>query len=102
MPNRLPSTALLGLMSSLTSGLGDFCGGLAARRISAVRSALLINLTGGIAAAIIALLMREPFPTPAALGWAVGAGAVGAAGLTLLYHSLASVRLEIAPPIAGV
>jgi len=93
---------LLGLVSAASWGAGDFCGGLASKR-----SPLLGVLTLAYAAGVVmvvgaALLLGEPGPGPAALGWAVGAGLAGTLGLGSLYRGLAVGRMAVVAPVSAV
>lgn len=93
---------LLGLVSALSWGGGDFCGGLASRR-APLLGVLVLGFGSGLAAvAATALLRGEPAPPAAALGWASVAGAAGTVGLGALYRGLAVGRMAVVAPVSAV
>lgn len=92
----------LGLASAASWGAGDFAGGLASRRASALGVAASSQGVGVVLLVAVALLVGEPVPAPGPLGWAVLAGASGSMGLLALYTALASGRMGIAAPVSGV
>jgi len=95
-------TVAFGLLSALTWGAADFGGGMAARR-GPVFGVVLVSQAVGMAIALgLAIGRGEPFPAPADLGWAVLAGIAGSAGVAGLYHGLATARVAVVAPIAGV
>lgn len=88
---------LLGVLSSVLFGAGDYAGGRAARHDSAP----LVTAFSGLAAVLV-LLVGLPFvpgtPSAADLAWAAGAGVCGAGGATLIYRSLAMGPASVASP----
>lgn len=90
----------LSLLSSLTWGLADFAGGLAARRVSALTIVLLGEFIGGGLLAIV-LLPGGWHILDYGPQWTVIAAAVGVSGLTLLYWGLARGIMSIIAPIAA-
>ena len=95
-------TVAFGLLSALTWGAADFGGGMAARR-GPVLGVVLVSQAVGMAIALgLAIARGESFPAPADLGWAVLAGIAGSAGVAGLYHGLATARVAVVAPIAGV
>ncbi|MGA2642135.1 MAG: DMT family transporter [Spirochaetia bacterium] len=93
---------LLAGLSALMYGAGDFCGGLAARKMPVVTVLLFSQLVGFLAAAAAALAFRQPFPDRADLLWGSAAGLCGAAGLAALYRALATTPVAVASPVAAV
>lgn len=93
---------LLGLVSAASWGAGDFCGGLASRRAPLLGVLVLGYGTGVVGIAAAALLLDEPAPAAAALGWAAGAGLAGTAGLGALYRGLALGRMAVVAPVSAV
>lgn len=91
-----------GLGCSAAWGVGDFAGGLAAKRHPVFLVVLLSQALGLVIVATLALATGEPLPgwRDAMLGAAAGLG--GAVGVTCLYAALASGRMGIAAPITGV
>lgn len=94
--------ALLALLSSLTWGSADFLGGLASRRVGALRV-----LTVSYPAGFLAILPIAVWVLPGSLsfdiaGWAIAAGAVGAAGMVMFYGALARGTMGIVSPLTAV
>ena len=93
---------LAGVGCSAAWGIGDFSGGLAAKRQPVFLVVFLSQLVGFLVVCALALALREPVPARADLLWGAAAGLAGAVGVTCLYASLASGRMGIAAPITGV
>lgn len=91
-----------GLGSAASWGAGDFVGGLAARRMAALRVTLAVQAVGLALMATLALALREPWPAARPLAWALAAGISGAIGLTSLYAAFATGRMGIAAPVTAV
>jgi drug/metabolite transporter (DMT)-like permease len=85
----MPSGALFGVASAISFGIGDFAGGLASRRSSAVRVAAGAMLVGLFLIGALAAVLRPPFPDARGLLLAVAAGIGGGIGLTALYRGMA-------------
>ena len=93
--------ALLALFSAATYGIGDFCGGLAARRIPATTVLLWSHLLGLVLMAAASLFITgEAVPGDLVIG-ALG-GLCGAAGVGLLYQGLAVGRMSVIAPITSL
>lgn len=93
---------LLGLGSSLSWGVADFCGGLASRR-SRVLAVVLLSQAAGLALVLLVVALRGGGPPPArdmALGAA--AGASGAVGLAAFYRALSVGAMSLVAPIAAL
>ena len=93
---------VLGLISAVTWGSGDFGGGLLSRRAPLFSVVGVTQFVGIFAALVIAILLGEPFPTFPDIAWAVGAGIGGMIGITCLYRGLAVGRMGVVAPTAGV
>jgi drug/metabolite transporter (DMT)-like permease len=91
---------LLALGASLSFGVADLTGGLASRRVSAVRVVVVSHLAGLVVALGAALVEGSPIPGAAELGWGAAAGVAGGAGLAVLYHAIATTRVAVAAPAA--
>jgi drug/metabolite transporter (DMT)-like permease len=90
------------MISAVCWGGGDYTGGYASRRSLPFQ---VLIATGTISMVIFfcsALIIGEPFPTPASLIWASLAGIVGALGLGALYQGLAQGSAAIVSPTAAV
>jgi len=98
----LTTPILLGLLSALTWGAGDFNGGLAAKRsnpygVVAVAHIISLGLLLSLAA-----ITGEPIPPVADWIWGGVAGLAGGIGLLLLYRSLAEGRMSVAAPVSAL
>ncbi len=91
-----------GLLASASWGAGDFSGGLATRKQSAISVLLLAHFVGLFMFLALALLAHETIPPTTDLIWGAIAGLSGAIGLGALYTALASGRMGVAAPIVGV
>ncbi|MFB2555477.1 EamA family transporter [Herbiconiux liangxiaofengii] len=94
-------SALLGLVGGIVYGGADFLGGLAARRLGAVRVTVVSAFSG-----LVLLLAAYPFVGGMASAEAVGLGALsglaGAAAIALLYGCLALGPMSILSPLTAV
>lgn len=93
--------ALLALCSAAAYGIGDFCGGMAARRVAATTVLLWSHVLG-----LLLLVIATPF-----VGGEAGAGDLllgalgglgGAAGVGLLYKGLAVGPMSVVAPITAL
>ncbi len=100
--NWLAGSVALGLLSALSWGSGDFCGGMATRRANPFGVVLGVQFVGGLALFALALLTGEALPPPATWAWAALAGLGGAVGLVALYSGLATGNMGIVAPVSGV
>jgi drug/metabolite transporter (DMT)-like permease len=93
--------ALLALFSAATYGVGDFCGGLAARRIPATTVVLWSHLLG-----LSLLLASTVFVSGTVMSGDLVIGAVGglcgAAGVGLLYQGLSVGQMSVIAPITAL
>jgi drug/metabolite transporter (DMT)-like permease len=82
-------------------GLGDFCGGLASRRISALRVVASTHIIGLVLILVAAPLMADAFSVEAL---AVGAlaGTFGMVGIGFLYRGLGRGPMAVVAPITAV
>jgi drug/metabolite transporter (DMT)-like permease len=94
--------ALLALLSSITWGSADFLGGLASRRVGALRVLTVSYPAGFLAIVPIAIWVIPGNPSPDIMGWAVAAGAVGATGMVMFYGALARGAMGIISPLTAV
>jgi drug/metabolite transporter (DMT)-like permease len=72
------------------------------RRAPLLTVVLVAQAVGTVAALGIAAALREPFPSPPDIAFAVGAGLCGMAGIALLYRGLAVGRMGVVAPTTGV
>ena len=100
--NHLFATIIFGLAASLSWGSGDFSGGLASRRAN-VSSVVIAGYTVGFVLLIVlALIWKEPLPSPVDLLWGGQAGVAEVLGLIAFYSALSSGRMGIAAPVSAV
>jgi drug/metabolite transporter (DMT)-like permease len=93
--------AVLALVSAATYGIGDFCGGLAARRIPATTVVLWSHLLGLLLlTASTVFVAGEPAAGDLALG--ASGGLCGAAGVGLLYKGLSVGQMSVVAPITAL
>ena len=97
----LPSV-FFGILSALTWGAADFCGGLATKRAHPITVVHMAEWVGAAVLVALALLFGEALPTGTTLLWAAGAGMLGAAGLLTLYTGLASGHMGIVAALSAV
>jgi len=93
--------ALLALCGALCWGVGDFFGGLAARRL-AVLTVLAVSQAVGLAGVLLWVgIAGDAFPGVVELAPAAGAGVVGLIGLGALYRGFAVGAMGIVAPISA-
>jgi drug/metabolite transporter (DMT)-like permease len=96
------AVAVFGLLSAISWGAADFSGGVASRRSPALGVVLISQPLGGLLALFLALARGEGPPPPPDLLWAALAGISGPTALIFFYRGLASGRMGVVAPIAGV
>lgn len=93
---------VLGLVSGLTWGVGDFTGGMMTKRTN-VYGVLIIGHMGSLLLLLIsAVLFKESIPPLQDWLLALLTGVMGATGLILLYRSLAEGQMSLASPVAAL
>jgi drug/metabolite transporter (DMT)-like permease len=104
LPELGPGAAVvvLGLVSALSWGAGDFGGGLLSRRAPLLGVVGMTQLVGMVAALALAILLAEPFPSGSDIAWAVTGGVFGVVGITSLYRGLSVGRMGVVAPVTGV
>jgi uncharacterized membrane protein len=90
------------LLAALSWGAGDFVGGCATRRTNAYSAVMATQLTGIIIFPVLALAFSENLPSLNNLIWGGLAGFFGAAGLILLYMSMARGKMSIVVTLAAI
>ena len=93
---------VFGLLSAMTWGAGDFCGGLASKRAHAYTVVLVAEFVGAALLAVLALAFREAVPDLPHLLWAGAGGVAGVVGLLALYLGLSSGHMGIVAPLSAV
>ena len=100
--NRDFATVIFGLAASLCWGSGDFSGGLASRRANASSVVIAGYAVGFVLLVALALLWKEPFPSPTDIVWGGIAGLAGVIGLISFYSALSIGRMGIVAPVSAV
>jgi drug/metabolite transporter (DMT)-like permease len=93
--------ALLALAGALGWGVGDFLGGLAARRIAVVTVLAISQVVGLVGVLVWVLVSRDPFPGVIEVLPAAAAGIAALIGLGALYRGLAIGAMGIVAPISA-
>ena len=94
-------TVLLALIAAACYGVGDFAGGLAARG----RNTITILLTSYPVGALLVLAMLPLLPGHlglGTLGWGIGGGLAGLAGVVMMYSALAIAPMSVVSPVTAV
>ena len=94
--------ALLALLSSLSWGTSDFMGGLAARRVGAVRVLAVSYPAGAVLITFLALVIIPGQWSWSTVSIGLIAGTVGALAIGLLYAALSRGQMGIVSPITAV
>ncbi len=96
------SVVVLGLLASVSWGLGDFGGGFVSRRAPVAGVLLVSQLAGAAISALLAVALAERLPGTADLAWALASSGLGGVGLACLYIGLARGRMSVVAPVTGV
>ena len=98
----LTTPILLGLLSALTWGAGDFNGGLAVKRSNPYGVIAIAHAFSLLLLLIMVPVVNEPIPPLPDLVWGGVSGLAGGIGLMLLYRALAEGRMSVAAPVSAV
>ncbi|MGI9597944.1 MAG: EamA family transporter, partial [Acidimicrobiales bacterium] len=92
---------VLALLTAAVFGIGDFCGGMAAKRARVLQVVAGSHLIGAVGATLVAVVVAERFDWgDAALGAA--GGAFGVVGVALLYRRLALGPMSVVAPLTAI
>lgn len=94
--------ALLALISSLTWGVADFLGGLAARRAGAAQVLAVSYPAGAVVITFVAIFVLPGQLTTDLIGISLLTGIVGAIAIALLYAALVRGQMGVVSPITAV
>ena len=94
--------AVYGLVSAVSWGGGDFCGGLATRRAPVLWVLLIGQLCGLGLLVTLALAFGEPWLPWEAIILASASGVFGSVGLTMLYAALSAGRAALVATVSAV
>lgn len=92
---------LLSVVTAFLYGSGDFLGGVASRRHSAIQVLTTVSLIGAVPLLFVAPFVATSPSTPD-LFLGAAAGLIGIAGLGLLYRGLARGPMSIFAPITAI
>ncbi len=92
---------VLAAASAALYGTGDFLGGLATRRSTALAASLCAQAIGLVLLAV-ALPLVPGAPRNADLAWGAASGFAGGTGVLLLYHCLAQYTVSTAAPVISL
>ncbi len=98
----LTTPILLGLLSALAWGAGDFNGGLAVKRSNPYGVIAVAHSLSLLLLLILVPLLGEPLPPLHDWLWGGASGLAGAVGLLLLYRALAEGRMSVAAPVSAL
>lgn len=102
MPSGPGIGSLFGVASAVSFGVGDFAGGLAARRVGGLAVAAVAQLIGALLLLVVAAVTRPALPETSSLVLGIGAGLAGAIGVAALYRGLALGAMGLIASISGV
>ena len=91
----------LALGASVLWGVGDFLGGVGARRLATLAVVAISHVAGLVAVTIVATAAAGEFLGGEALLAAAGAGVAGAVGLAALYRGMAVGAMGVVAPISA-
>lgn len=94
--------ALLALISSVSWGVADFVGGLAARRAGSAQVLAVSYPAGAVVITIFALTIIPGEFSSSLLSYALITGVIGAIAIALLYAALVRGQMGIVSPITAV
>ncbi len=97
-----PLSIIFGLVSAISWGTGDFCGGLATKRSPGLRIVMVTEFVGAAVLIALALAVGEAAPTGASFLFAIGAGLAGVVGLGALYQGLAAGQMGVIAPLSAI
>lgn len=102
----MPSPELLatayGLCTAASWGSGDFCGGLASRRMDYRGVAVVSQFLGAALLLVLAVALRAAVPSRLDLFLGCLAGILGGFGLMALYRGLALDAMGVVAPVAAL
>jgi drug/metabolite transporter (DMT)-like permease len=94
-------TVVLGLAAAVLYGVGDFAGGIAARKVTAVTVLLLSYPVGAVLMAAMLPIFGGRLDAHAA-GYGIAGGVAGLVGVVLLYGLMTVAPINIVSPVSAV
>lgn len=92
---------LLAALSAATFGIGDFFGGLSARRMAALLTTVTAQATG-LVLILASSLVISGDPSAGDLALGAAAGLAGAVGLVLFYWAMGQGPMSVVAPVSAV
>lgn len=92
---------LLSLITAVVFGIGDFCGGIAAKRARVIQVVAGSHIVGALGAVAASLLLAERFDL-GDVGLGVIGGGFGVVGVMLLYRRLAVGPMSVVAPLTAI
>jgi len=92
----------LALVASVLYGTADFLGGFGSRRVGALATSLVSQLTGLVVIVALASLLGSSHVALRDVLWGVAAGVTGMGGLLLLYRGLAIGPMSVVAPTTAL
>ncbi len=93
---------VLGLLSALSWGAGDFCGGLISRYTSTFSAVFTAQFVGWIGTLVFVAAAGEAAPTSETVIFGATAGAFGVSGLVCFYYALGRGTMGVIAPLAAL
>ena len=93
---------LLAAAAAAVYGLGDYCGGRAARHFPSLAVTLAGQIFSLLVLAVALVVLGDPVPGARDWVWGAVGGAGGFVGLTLLYYGLANGSMTVVAPLTAV
>jgi drug/metabolite transporter (DMT)-like permease len=93
---------VVALCCALVYGVGDWCGGRAARHQASMMVALLGQTVSLLLVGLVVAGMQRAVPSLHDWVWAGAGGVLGAIGLVSLYHGLAHGDITVVAPVSAV
>jgi drug/metabolite transporter (DMT)-like permease len=91
-----------GVLSAISFGVGDFAGGVAARRAGALAVVAGAHFTGLLALLLAVLVVRPPVPDLGPIALGLAAGVAGGLGLAALYRGMTLGSMGLITALSGV
>ena len=96
------TAALFAGLSALVYGVGDYCGGTAGKRASALAVTLVAKSSALPLLIVLAVVLgADRAPDLADLGWAAAAGLAGVFGVVLFYRAMSTGAMAVVAPITA-
>jgi drug/metabolite transporter (DMT)-like permease len=95
-------SAVLGISAAAVWGSGDFCGGVAAKRVNVFGVGAVSHALGFAIFLLAAVLWGERYEGPRVAYYGLVAGVTGGLALLIFYRALAIGRMSVIAPLSAV